>query len=118
METFQKIVLYTAIIILLIALVFVGFSLTYSKSKMPWPPVTPQCPDYWTMDGSGNDAVCINVKNLGICPPSAGKQFLTMNFNQAPFNGSNSNCLKYQWANRCKVSWDGINYGVNNPCGK
>ena len=61
METFQKIVLYTAIIILLVALVFVGFSLSYSKSNKPWPPVLPECPDYWTIDGSGNNAVCINV---------------------------------------------------------
>jgi hypothetical protein len=116
METFQKIVLYTAIIILLFALVFVGFSLSYSKSSKPWPPVTPQCPDFWTMDGSGNDAVCINMKNLGVCPPPSGQQFLTMNFNNQAFTGSNSNCAKYQWANKCKVSWDGITYGVNNPC--
>ena len=40
----------------------------------------------------------------------------TMNFNQAPFNGTNGDCAKYKWANRCKLSWDGITYGVSNPC--
>jgi hypothetical protein len=118
METFQKIVLYTAAIVLLVALVFVGISLTYSKSNMPWPPITPECPDYWTIDGSGNNAVCINMKNLGTCRAQAGQRYLKMNFNKAPFVGTNSNCAKYQWANRCKVSWDGITYGVNNPCSK
>ena len=116
MQTFQKIVLFTATIILIIALIIIAFSITYNSSKQTWPPSVPLCPDYWTMDGSGNNAVCINDKNLGICPPSSGHQYLTMNFNSPAFSGNNSNCAKYSWANKCKISWDGITYGVTNPC--
>ena len=39
MEGFQKIVLFSAIIILIIALVFIGISLSYAKDGQKWPPV-------------------------------------------------------------------------------
>lgn len=108
MNGFQKIVLIAAVIILIIALIFIGMALSYSQDDK-WPPMIPQCPDYWTADGSGNNTTCTNVMNLGSCDS-------VMNFNNAPFTGANSNCAKYTWANKCGVSWDGITYGVNNPC--
>jgi hypothetical protein len=116
MEGFQKFVLFAAIIILIIALVIIGISLTYAKDTQVWPPLTAQCPDYWTIDGSGNNALCTNIKDLGTCAPQSGKQHLTMNFNTPAFTGSNGNCAKYTWAKNCGVSWDGITYGINNPC--
>lgn len=116
MEGFQKLILFSAIIILIIALVIIGIALSYSKDNEQWPPVTADCPDYWMIDGSGNNTQCINVKNLGTCPPKSGEQHLTMNFNTPAFTGSNENCAKYTWAQKCNVSWDGITYGVNNPC--
>jgi hypothetical protein len=115
MEGFQKIVLFAAIIILIVALIFIGIALTYANDQN-WPPMTPQCPDYWTIDGSGNNATCVNVKDLGTCKPKSGDKHLTINFNNSPFTGSNEMCSKYTWANKCGVSWDGITYGVNNPC--
>ena len=116
MEGFQKIVLFAAIIILIIALVVIGVSLSYAKDTETWPPLTPDCPDYWVIDGSGNNASCVNVKDLGRCPPQSGDKHLTMNFNGSAFTGDNGNCAKYTWAKRCGVTWDGITYGVNNPC--
>ena len=115
MEGFQKIVLFSAIIILIIALIFIGISLTYADNQN-WPPMTPECPDYWMIDGSGNNATCVNVKDLGTCPPQSGQKHLSVNFNNSPFTGSNELCSKYTWAKNCGVSWDGITYGVNNPC--
>ena len=115
MDGFQKFVLFSAIIILIIALVFIGTSLSYSTNSV-WPPMTPQCPDYWAIDGSGNNTTCINVKDLGTCPAQSGQAHLTMNFNTSAFTGSNELCSKYTWANNCGVAWDGITYGVNNPC--
>jgi hypothetical protein len=50
MELFQKIVLFSAIIILIIALVVIGTALMYSKNQV-WPPITQECPDYWVSDG-------------------------------------------------------------------
>ena len=115
MEGFQKIVLFSAIIILIIALIFIGISLTYADNQT-WPPMTPECPDYWMIDGSGNNATCVNVKDLGTCPPQSGQKHLSVNFNNSPFTGSNELCSKYTWAKNCGVSWVGITFGVNNPC--
>ena len=116
MEAFQKTVLFIAIVILIVALIFIGLALRNSISNQTWPPMVPSCPDYWTIDGSGNNTTCINVQNLGTCPAPSGEKFLKMNFNNPPFNGSNGLCSKYAWATKCGLSWDGITYGVNNPC--
>jgi hypothetical protein len=115
MEGFQKFVLFGAIIVLIIALVIIGIALMYSKNTT-WPPMVPACPDYWQIDGSGNNATCINVKDLGTCPPNGGTQHLVMNFNNPAFTGSQGSCNKYTWANKCGLTWDGITYGVQNPC--
>lgn len=118
MDGFQKRILNIAIVFLLIILLLIGLTLTYSNKHQQWPPMVGLCPDYWEIDGSGNDAKCVNVKNLGTCPAPTGQQHLTMNFNQAPYTGANGSCAKYKWSNTCNVSWDGINYGVGNPCNK
>ena len=115
MEGFQKFVLFSAIIILIIALVFIGIALSKATDQQ-WPPITAQCPDYWQIDGSGNNTTCINIKDLGTCKPLNGDKHLTMNFNGSAFSGQNGMCAKYTWANKCGVTWDGITYGVNNPC--
>lgn len=111
MDGFQKTVLFAAVIILIVALVFIGVALSSSVNNVTWPPMVADCPDYWTIDGSGNNAVCVNVKDLGTCPTQK-----TMNFNTSAFTGSNELCNKYTWASNCNVSWDGITYGVDNPC--
>lgn len=116
MEGFQKIVLFIAIIILIILLVFIGIALYYMNASTEWPPMVPQCPDYWDADGSGNNTTCTNIQDLGSCPAQSGQKHLIMNFNSPAFSGANSACTKYTWAQKCNVSWDGITYGVNNPC--
>lgn len=115
MESFQKIILIIAVIILTITLVFIGVVLSYSKNRNTWPPIIPECPDYWSMDLSNN---CINTKDLGTCPPQSGQKHLKMDFNSPTYSGYNGLCAKYKWANNCKVSWDGITYGGSNPCTK
>jgi hypothetical protein len=116
MEGFQKIVLYSAIIILIIALVVIGVSLSYAKGET-WPPMVPSCPDWWIIDGSGNNANCIDIKDLANEQCRGNNEgHLKKNFNTAQYTGSNGNCAKRTWANACGVSWDGITYGVINPC--
>ena len=107
---FQKIILIFAIIMLVIILLFIATSLAAAKMTATWPPVTPVCPDWWISDGSGNNSRCINSKKLGVCDENE------KNFNTAQFTGSNGLCNKYRWATGCKVSWDGITYGVPDPC--
>jgi hypothetical protein len=115
MEGFQKIVLFSAIVILIISLVTIGITLSYSKDE-EWPPITAECPDFWITDGSGNNTKCINVKDLGTCKAMGEDKHLVMNFNLPAFTGSQGDCNKYKWADKCDISWDGITYGVTNPC--
>lgn len=112
MDSFQTIVLIIAIVLLTIILIVIGVAL-YNSKNSNWPPLTPNCPDYWDIDVSGN---CTNTKNLGTCPAASGNDHLVMNFSAAPYTGSQGLCAKYTWANNCNVAWDGVNYGVSNPC--
>jgi amino acid transporter len=114
-NSYQKIILIIAVIILFFNLIFISVAL-HNSTNANWPPVIPSCPDYWLSDGSGNNITCTNVKDLGVCKPPSGTKHLTMNFNNTPFSGANGDCAKYTWANNCKVSWDGLTYGVGNPC--
>ncbi len=113
---FQRIVIIIAIIVLIITLVFVGVMLYQSKKNEVWPPYLSDCPDYW-VDLSSNGVACLNTHRLGKCNiPSKGNPN-TMNFNVYPFNDeTQGTCNKYKWSKGCGVEWDGITYGVENPC--
>ena len=120
MATFQGIVIIVAIILLIVSLILVGMLLTKGKQTEQWPPIIGDCPDYW-VDTSGNGGNCINVKDLGTpkCNASVSDlngSHLTMDFTQAPYNGTDGLCQKYTWANSCGITWDGITSGVKNPC--
>jgi len=109
MASFQKTLLSIAGIVLILALMFISVML-YNTKQGQWPPIVPQCPDWWkaVTDPSGN-IICKNVQNLGTCSAD-------FNPNDATYSGSAGLCNKYKWANGCKVSWDGVTYGVDNPC--
>jgi hypothetical protein len=124
MESFQKFVLIFFVILLCFILISVGMSLKYSHVNN-WPPVTPSCPDYWTTDSSGNcvnywsmdsSGVWINTRDLGTTTPSVDDKPQTMNFNVSPYVGITGLCAKFNWANNNGVYWDGVNYGITNPC--
>jgi hypothetical protein len=113
---FQRIILICAIILLILCLILIGMVLVNSKSTQQWPPLVGDCPDYW-VDTSGNGSQCVNIKDLGICNALGQTTgHLTKDFSQSPFTGSTGTCEKYKWATGCKVTWDGITYGVPNPC--
>lgn len=62
---FQRIVIIIAIGMLIVAMIFIGYSLYQQSSDIPWPPETPKCPDYWNVDASGN---CTNpTPNMTNC---------------------------------------------------
>jgi hypothetical protein len=102
MASFQKTLILIAVIVLLLALSFISLML-YNTKKDNWPPIVPQCPDWWKAetDPSGK-LICKNVQNLGTCSE-----------NYIP---TGDKCESYKWANGCGISWDGITYGVDNPC--
>lgn len=121
MGPFQKIVITIVVIGLLVCFLLIGYSLHNTKKNQSWPPTVSQCPDYW-VDLSGNSDICLNIKDLGTCNAGLNKglegKHTEMDFSDSTYQGSNGNCAKFQWANQCGVSWDGITYGYGsqNPC--
>ena len=92
----------TAIIILIISLCFIGLALYRQKYNSDYPPVFPNCPDYW-IDTLGNGSSCTNPQSLGNATCAK-----TMDFTSGQWAGQNGKCNKYQWAKTCNLSWDGI----------
>lgn len=130
MATFQTTVLVIFMVLLIITLFYIGYSINKGITEIDWPPIIGGCPDYWvsvSKDGlnsyginktnlTGTGPFCVNVKNLGTCPAKAGDKFLVADFTTNTYTGSNGNCAKYNWAKKCGLTWDGITYGVSNPC--
>jgi len=52
---FQRVVIIIAIIMLIVAMVFIGHAIYRQSVAGSWPPVTPKCPDYWTIDPTATD---------------------------------------------------------------
>lgn len=46
------IVLWTAVLIFVATLGFIGYSIYTSQYNISWPPSIPDCPDYWSSDGT------------------------------------------------------------------
>jgi hypothetical protein len=113
MGGFQRITLLIAMIILVIILIFIGGSLAYASKNAPDAPLIAQCPDFWEIEETSAGPKCINVQNLGTCPAANGDKHLIVDFNSGNFT---NNCSKYTWANNCNIAWDGLTYGVDNPC--
>jgi hypothetical protein len=114
---FKKIVLFSALILLIVVLILVGVSLSYAKTST-WPPMVPKCPDFWIAQRNENDeTVCVDVKNLAEdCPRIDGQTEGAYTFNTNYFY---DDCARYKWAtDTCKLAWDGISYGygVKTPC--
>ena len=96
---FQNLVITIATILLIISLCIIGFGLYRQKYNSNYPPVIPNCPDYW--DVSGN--ICINDKGLG----NSNCQE-PMDFTKPQWSGNNGLCAKYDWSKMCNIAWDGI----------
>ena len=132
--TFQKGVVIFFGILLVVILIFLGVTMNSSKLSTPWPPVTSVCPDYWldypinvetgqpipdyvsgsncvgTTDVAG---VGMNIGTIDILPAKKTVSKYTAGQN---FTGKDD-CSKKEWAaNNGNISWDGISYGVNDPC--
>lgn len=106
--SFQRILTIITLVILIVILlvVFVFVNNYYTKRNYNFLVTT--CPDYW-VDLKGN-GICTNVKNLGKCGVK------DKNFNVEPYKGNHGRCAKYTWATGCNIAWEGITYGIKNPC--
>lgn len=108
---FQKIVLIIAITILIVSLVFIGIQIKQSKSKEVWPPMVPQCPDFWVVDPKTGYCKRTDKAPTRECDVSTG-----INFTEGEYAGTGGACAKRTWANTCNIAWEGITYGTKDPC--
>ena len=102
--SFQKTSLIVALVILIIALTIVAIMLIASASDQKWPPYSGSCPDYWNLEKDPSTEIekCVNQYKLG----RGNSHSACMHF--VPQTGSGSGCTKFNYANTCQVTWDGI----------
>jgi hypothetical protein len=127
---FQKWTIVIFTIIFVIILIYLGMNINKPDTSILWPPITANCPDYWA-DVNGDGTSCVGTKDSntgswssfnGLTPittasdPIAPFVSTVPNFTTGSYIGSNSLCSKYTWATTNGVAWDGITYGVTNPC--
>jgi hypothetical protein len=69
---FQRIVIMIAIVMLIAAMIFIGYAMYDQSSDISWPPETPKCPDFWTVGSDGKTC----REELKACPhaPLRNKQ--------------------------------------------
>lgn len=111
LNKFNKTILFSAIVILIIVLIIVGVMLHYAMLNADYPPVISDCPDYWDVSlNSNNEVICNNVsrRNSGTC---GNNTYPISIFKQYASNKDSEICAKYRWAKNCNISWDGI---INN----
>jgi hypothetical protein len=123
---FQSIV----IIILCILLVITLLSFYYIAStpgKVPYPKTIPMCPDYYyqttTLPNGSVRCKALPVMEQTLIKYGKNTSCGNPTFTSAYYTGTNAKCLKYTWCKSCGSmpnwdgpAWDGITYGVQNPC--
>ncbi len=130
MDSFQKIVLAIATVILILILTIIGVMLTKYKNKVVYPPVANTCPDYWKIsaDGLSCSIPSSSAVNVGNIYKSDGSLAIsstdtygydstnnTINFTDGGWSSSKSAvCAQKDWAGTYNLIWDGVsNY---NSC--
>lgn len=129
METFYIIVPTIAVVILIIVLTYLGIKIKNAKAtSTSFPPIYNTCPDYWTVDATGNCVVptSATAKNIGsfgntvsgtVTIPSGstpGYSNGAINFFNSDgssswsINGMSPQCAMKYWSNQNGIVWDGI----------
>jgi hypothetical protein len=136
MDTFQITVLIVAAVLLILIFATVGILSKYAAFDKVFPPIANTCPDYWTVDMSGNCRLPLkNGSNSGTVytgdtinltankddesktyTPGYNSDRSFINFTDPLWGtlGKNPVCAKKNWAATNTLQWDGItNY---NSC--
>ena len=99
MNSFQKIVLTVAIVILILALIILGVLIYNSRNSELFPPELSNCPDYFEMRQNQGIDMCYNVHGLG----SGDKDMCSW------FMPSDNTKAKKDYVKACGLTWDGLN---------
>jgi len=128
MFSFYSIVVIIAIIILIVVLTVVGLTLKNKKNTNPFPEYQNTCPDFWSLDGSGNKCL---PKGMNVPPISKKNASLPAHDGVDMTSDSNNKktgiksidlsednwvsiCDKSSWAKKYGILWDGVTN--NNTC--
>jgi hypothetical protein len=123
METFHKVVIGIALVVLIVLLVVVGVLLNKNKENTVYPPSATKCPDYWmeveggcqigTINKGDPDLLSTVDDNVVNFDDNAKNNYFTKT--EKWFNPKNETyteyseiCAKQAWAMDNKVKWDGI----------
>ena len=122
--TFQKKVLFIAIIVLILALSVIGYMLHKARGTTAYPPEIGLCPDFWEVQpqaqerpGMGNKTpkmICKPLSSLGDkgnVGTFVGKEF---DFSTPKFTGPSGRSAKCKWASDYNIYSDGIT--DRGPC--
>ena len=117
MDTFYKIVLIVATVMLLLILVAIG-TLIQQDGSTVYPPNALKCPDYWVDDSEGCRSQKINDASLNspidFEDETKDNYYKTLDSNPDKYIGLSDTCSKRKWALSNNILWDGIsNY---NSC--
>jgi hypothetical protein len=98
---------------LIITLVVVGYYMSLAKKKQTYPPSIADCPDYYALDPTDSSYCIIGSNIYASSTAGDGINCSKEDFNKTKYTveGTDFNsglCAKKLWANKCKVSWDGI----------
>ena len=116
MASFNKTVIISALVILVISLTILGVFVAKSLSEAKFPPIDADCPDYWDIElTSDGKTKCVNNTNINTYT-NISKQGNDQKCSDYPTdsfyaNGSGPTsvlCSKYDWANTCGIVWDGV----------
>jgi hypothetical protein len=136
MDTFQISVLIVAAVLLILIFATVGILSKYTTTDKVFPPIANSCPDYWTVDASGNciipqkdgpnhgtvytgDTINLTTDKLDTSKtytPGYNSSSSYINFTDPIWGtlGKSTVCAKKNWAATNTLQWDGVsNY---NSC--
>ena len=126
-DSFYLIILSVAVFILILALGFSGWMLSKQNDQINFPNITTTCPDFWTIDETGNcvqpnaadkfnygsSNILSNYVKLGTSGtpgPVPGKTD-TASFdskNAAWGSGKTGVCNKRKWSTNNNIQWDTV----------
>ena len=113
MTPFNKTVITVASIILIIVLVVVLFLVISGQTEDKFPPMIPECPDYWTVSHENNKIVCKNTSGINIGTSDSEYEYDYPIYDDIETLACNGNLKK--WAKQHGVVWDGITNKNNCP---
>jgi hypothetical protein len=128
-DSFYLIILSVAVFILILALGFSGWMLSKQNDQIDFPNITATCPDFWTIDATGNcvqpttstnfnygkDAnILSNYVKLGtsgsaVAVPGKVSNALSFYSKHADWgSGKEAICNKRKWATDNNIKWDTV----------